>query len=56
MNKVEHLKRLVLRHVADEELNMFRQAHRVFTSLELQDLGYRMEKAAILESPVYSMA
>jgi hemerythrin superfamily protein len=56
MNKVENVKRLVMEHVAEEELKMFRQAHRLFTSLELQDLGFRMEKAATMESPVYAMA
>lgn len=56
MSKVQHLKRLVMRHVAEEETKMLREAHRLFTTLELQDLGYRMEKAAIVESPVYAMA
>lgn len=52
----ERLKRLVLHHSTEEEHGMLRQAHKVFTVLELQDIGFRMEEAARSFSPVYEMA
>jgi hypothetical protein len=55
-NRLQFLKSLVQHHVLEEEGRMFREAYRIFTPRELDDLGYRMEQAAMFASPVYEMA
>ncbi len=56
LSTVMKLKSLVLQHVAEEESGMLKQAPRLFTTRELDDLGFRMEHAAMHTSPVYEMS
>lgn len=44
--KLQVLIDLVQHHVDDEEGNMFKAAHHVFSKEELEELGHRLEKAA----------
>ena len=54
-SKLESLRNLVLHHALEEETGMLRQARKLFTQSELDDLAHRMEQAAKLASPVYEM-
>jgi Hemerythrin HHE cation binding domain len=49
------LKDAVQQHVVEEEHGMLKQAQRLFTLEELEDLATRMEHAAMHVSPVYEM-
>ena len=51
-----HLKQLVQEHVQEEERGILRQARRLFTQDQLDDLGSQMIKRASLHSSVYEMA
>jgi hemerythrin superfamily protein len=50
------LKAAVQQHVIEEETGMLKQARRIFTPPQLEDLAFRMEQAATHASPVYEMA
>ena len=50
------LKAAVQQHVIDEETGMLKQARRLFTTAQLEDLASRMERAGMHASPVYEMA
>jgi hemerythrin-like domain-containing protein len=53
--KLASLKMLVEQHVHEEEHGMLKEARRLFSAVELQDLALRMEHAAVQASPVYEM-
>ena len=54
--KLASLKLLVEQHVHEEEHGMLKQARRLFSSAQLEDLALRMEQAGMQASPVYEMA
>ncbi len=53
---LQKLKRLVKHHVDEEEHGMLRQAPKIFSTRELDDMGFLMEEALRQASPVYEMS
>jgi hemerythrin superfamily protein len=54
--KIANLKKLVSRHVQEEERNMLVQARRLFTQDELDELALRMAQLMSIHSPAYEIA